>query len=269
MRRIIVIPITILLGAAVLPAAVPVRANAAMYDPGDTTWCASLASISPNACYPWPADMPSPVTTPWTPPDYSDSTPDYTEPSDPLPPEPTRGTAPAPTPKIYVTQDLAFHIKLAWEPHRDAFETYNPCKWASTPVTLTIGSTTWAIQDQCFGHWHRVASPSTKGVSWDSFSDSDQFADVGFSKPGRYAYRLTQNGQTVLAGWVQVKGKQVYKATPENATYYQGSDDFWNYCIVKDKPIRSSGGKLYCNGPTYIDHYSYFAGSIKLHPTVR
>lgn len=33
---------------------------------------------------------------------------------------------------------------------------------------------------------------------------------------------------------------------------WQGTDDYWNVCILDDYTVYSSGGRLYCRIPSYI-----------------
>jgi hypothetical protein len=187
------------------------------------------------------------------------------------PPPPTRGTAAAPKPTVYAdasgNDGAKFHIKLAWDRKRDGF-TSQVCPYRPTWLVLKVGRVSWALDDQCHAHWIMSSWHGQKGVSLSSYPTTPQYTDVRLD-PGVYPYKVTQEDRTILAGTIRVTGKWIDTTSTDRDYYYQGTDDFWNICIVKHKTILSSGGRLYCSGPAYTIHNPWFKGGIKLHRTIK
>lgn len=111
------------------------------------------------------------------------------------------------------------------------------------------------------GHTRRILgqmSPNcrrawfTPDAVWTPRWDADQWYSTDSlwlqTKVWRRALRMkvvaTHQGRTLLSvrfrmKWWRSRGR----------TIWSGTDAFWNYCVSRDRPVRSRGGRLYCRTP--------------------
>lgn len=66
----------------------------------------------------------------------------------------------------------------------------------------------------------------------------------------RFRYRISSAGVLLQSGTIVARTRLV-----GGGTFYEGSDEFVNYCIDENRPIHSAGGRLYCIEPQTIERH--------------
>lgn len=122
---------------------------------------------------------------------------------------------------------------------------------AERQVTLTAtgedGRRTFRLAHPC-GRWQASGRAGGLGSSrWGGRSRSAAQLALGASrKPGNYRYQLVaRSGGKVLLRRTLLTSFSRWPAR----RIWSGTDAFVNYCINENRPIRSSGGRLYCVEP--------------------